>query len=671
MERIAPLAKILAEANGIDWQKLHGTGEGGLIVEQDILNYLSRIMSGEEEPPATPVDAPPADWTGSMPSADLLKGAGVDSDIASFVEQARPVSPQVPAMPNVPNLDQDALEFELDDDEPVSTSASIIDISGVPAVGAAPNVPEVPAPAPHAPAAGGWDWNAPAPAAAPPEFKLPETPLSVPQVEAPNLKAPSFDLPNVAAAPSVAAPSFDLPQFDLPSTPTVPEVAAQAPALGAAEALGGGVAAVGLGSLLSQLYHKDETPSRDAQAPAFTSPSASSAADIHFDTPSAPVPQLEIPTFGAPHAEAPASAELPAAPELKVAEVQHAESPAASHAATDWMTPSVPAHTVQTPSLELETHAAPAPAAPVPEQAVPAASAWDWNAPAQPVAPVTADDAAVHEAQVQPEPEEAPAHEMHGHEAALHEAPVQAEATPAPVTPAPVTSEPAPTQEADAHLAETPAPAPVQEHDHAAAAPTPTAAPTAPEAVAHEAAPAASAEEPPAESAPVAPVAVSAEPPTPQPADAVWFGTYLRREANLDKVSDLHSQLVGVLGRDVPLAFLVARAAQRHLGTLGLHHVALHDSQTYRTRTVQASHLRDAVSALDTDHDGTPDLLVVDAAAHGLDDLHYPHTTTLSVGRMQDGQATLSLNGKLDTAQAARFLAQVADTLQEPLVLVL
>ena len=103
MERIAPLAKILAEANGIDWQHLHGSGEGGLVVEQDILNYLTRIMSGEEEPPATPVDAPPPEWTGTelppgggllapgMPSMDMLSSAGVDSDLAALVGQPRPV----------------------------------------------------------------------------------------------------------------------------------------------------------------------------------------------------------------------------------------------------------------------------------------------------------------------------------------------------------------------------------------------------------------------------------------------------------------------------------------------------------------------------------------------------------------------------------------------------
>ena len=85
MERIAPLAKILAEANGIEWEQLRGTGAGGTIVEQDILDYLTRVMSGEAEPPSTPVDAPPPDWNGEdfpgagagMFDAGALSRAGV------------------------------------------------------------------------------------------------------------------------------------------------------------------------------------------------------------------------------------------------------------------------------------------------------------------------------------------------------------------------------------------------------------------------------------------------------------------------------------------------------------------------------------------------------------------------------------------------------------------
>jgi len=44
--KITPLARRLAEENGIDWRKLQGTGPDGLIVERDILAYLAKVMAG-------------------------------------------------------------------------------------------------------------------------------------------------------------------------------------------------------------------------------------------------------------------------------------------------------------------------------------------------------------------------------------------------------------------------------------------------------------------------------------------------------------------------------------------------------------------------------------------------------------------------------------------------
>ncbi len=115
MEMIAPLARVLAEANGIDWRRIDGSGNQGEVVEQDILNYLTRVMSGEEEPPATPVDLPPPDWNGEAPSLEMLSAAGVDSDIANFVSSARPANPELS-----PQLNTDALDFELEfEDEPL------------------------------------------------------------------------------------------------------------------------------------------------------------------------------------------------------------------------------------------------------------------------------------------------------------------------------------------------------------------------------------------------------------------------------------------------------------------------------------------------------------------------------------------------------------------------
>lgn len=569
MERIAPLAKILAEANGIEWQKLPGTGEGGMIVEQDILNYLSRIMSGEEEPPATPVDLPPPDWTGSsVPSADMLKGAGVDSDIAAFVEQSRSTSPQIPAMTPSASLEQDALEFELDDEEDLSAPAP-----QAPATSAfsAPT-PEVPPVAEVKPAPA-WDWNAPAAQSMPaPAAPMPE--ISVPAVSVPEI-----------SVPEVAAPSFSAPSFAAPEAP----VAAHTSTADAGAAIGGTVAAAGLGSLLSRLYHKE--PESAAIAPA-----------AHTEEHSAPV-------IEAPVAEAPAF-NAPSPSEFSVPGTTPLSTPASAPAFVE----PAPAE-VHVPAVE-PTWQEPKPEWDAPQSAVAAPESAAPQVAEPEVHEAEPQMAAHHEPGIHHQEEEAPV------EAAQHEPePSHAEAAAEP-------------QHPEQHRTEE------QPHTEPEAAPAVAAAP-------------------------------KTERPASVPGEAVWLGTYLRRDANVAPISDLRGQLSSALERDVPLAFLVARAAQRHADTLGLSSVAIQDTGLNRARSVSGSPLRDAVNALDTDHDGTPDLLIVDAGSLDMDDLHYPHTATLSVGRVQDGRAALTLNGDLDAARAAQFLAQVAGTLEQPIVLVL
>ncbi|MEW6421527.1 MAG: E3 binding domain-containing protein [Deinococcota bacterium] len=441
MERIAPLAKILAEANGIDWRNLSGSGEGGMIVEQDILNYLTRVMSGEEEPPPTPVDAPPPEWTGTelpagaglfgagMPSADMLSSAGVDSDLAALVGQPQPV-PQ----PAATHPEDDALEFELEDDEVVPPAAAA------------------------------------------------SSPVASEEARAP--------LEQVADSVAVPQPE-----------PVAARAETPAPAAAAA---GGGVMA-GLGSLLSRLYQQP--------APAQPAPAAPEVPAAQASTP----PQLDV--------------------EAPVAEVV------------------VPAVSPESPRSE---------------------------APTEPV-PAT---------------------------------PVEAEVAAAPQTAKEQTPDPA-----------------------------------APEVALPVTAPLPAAET--------------------RTREAVWFGTYLRRDANLAPAAELRRQLVAALGQDVPLALLVARAAQRHAATLDLETVAVQDLGANQARTAQPGGLRDALAALERAHEGTPDLLVLDAGTLDLDDLHLPHTLTLSVGRVQEGRAALTLQGDVDPVRAARFLTDVAGTLEEPIILVL
>ncbi|KQQ97803.1 E3 binding domain-containing protein [Deinococcus sp. Leaf326] len=468
MERIAPLAKILAEANGIEWQGLHGSGEGGQIVEQDILDYLTRVMSGEADPPSTPVDAPPPDWNGEdipgggMFDASALSRAGVDTDIAQFVEQSRVPTPATPVQSGPVSA---ASDFELDDGEE--------------------DLLLPPAPQPAAPVA-------PVMAAAP-------APAAGPVLG----RAGSAPVPPAAHVPSTPAP-------------------APAPA-----------PAGGLGNLLSRLYQK------------------------------------------------PAAAPEPAAPPAPVMSA-----------------PEVVARAVPEP---VSTPAEPAPVVPAPVVTEPVVAQPVIAEPVPVAAPVVA----------------APAPEV--------SAPVPTPEVAAPVQPA--YTPPAPVQ---------PMPAPVV---------PPVAAPVQPAPAQHQPS--------------------AAQPPR----DAVWFGTYLRREANVTGLMDLHGQLSEALGREVPLALLLARAAQHHAAALGLDTLAIQDVQASRVRTVQSGSLREALAGLDGDFGGTPDLLIVDAGTLDLDDLHYPHTLSLSIGRVQGGRVGLSLQGNVEPDKAARFLAGVAQTLEKPVIL--
>lgn len=66
---IAPLARRLAEENNVDWRRLGGSGDGGRIVERDVLTYLAKVMAGEEELDPTPEPVP--EGMHAWPDADV------------------------------------------------------------------------------------------------------------------------------------------------------------------------------------------------------------------------------------------------------------------------------------------------------------------------------------------------------------------------------------------------------------------------------------------------------------------------------------------------------------------------------------------------------------------------------------------------------------------------
>jgi hypothetical protein len=66
---IAPLARRLAEENNVDWRHLIGSGDGGRVVERDVLGYLARVMAGEEDVDPTPEPVP--DGMAAWPEHDV------------------------------------------------------------------------------------------------------------------------------------------------------------------------------------------------------------------------------------------------------------------------------------------------------------------------------------------------------------------------------------------------------------------------------------------------------------------------------------------------------------------------------------------------------------------------------------------------------------------------
>ena len=72
---ITALARRLAEQNNVDWRALSGSGDGGRIVERDVLDYLARVMAGEEALDPTPEPLP--DGMETWPDQDPeLRAAG-------------------------------------------------------------------------------------------------------------------------------------------------------------------------------------------------------------------------------------------------------------------------------------------------------------------------------------------------------------------------------------------------------------------------------------------------------------------------------------------------------------------------------------------------------------------------------------------------------------------
>ena len=127
---ITALARRLAEQNNVDWRGLDGTGEGGRIVERDVLDYLARVMAGEEALDPTPEPLP--DGMEAWPDQDpALRQAGqattlgeLRQEIGSAVRDDPAPSEEVTVTPSTAAVDEDVFLF---DDEPVTAAQPLED----------------------------------------------------------------------------------------------------------------------------------------------------------------------------------------------------------------------------------------------------------------------------------------------------------------------------------------------------------------------------------------------------------------------------------------------------------------------------------------------------------------------------------------------------------------
>lgn len=207
--KITPLARRLAEENGIDWRQIQGTGPDGTVVERDILAFLARVMAGEVNlPPAPEEIAPPPSSIPDMAQAQAaLQKEGVQlGDLVPPPPASRVASPVPSPSPLSAAPTMDDIEFDLDFDLDTPTS---------PVPPAAAAFEEVPTLAPEPPIVPDFDEPEPLVAAEP----LPTLQWEEPEAVSSPLSAvaPLPDInPELAALPSLPTETDLEP---LPSTP--------------------------------------------------------------------------------------------------------------------------------------------------------------------------------------------------------------------------------------------------------------------------------------------------------------------------------------------------------------------------------------------------------------------------------------------------------------------
>jgi hypothetical protein len=122
---ISPLAKRLAEENNVRWQELKGSGAGGKVVERDVLEYLARVMAGEEALDPTPEPVP--EGMDAWPEEDVVawkRDNGALDDLQAGLSASERVDDDLMLDADAPDDDDGELISEdiflFDDGEPES-----------------------------------------------------------------------------------------------------------------------------------------------------------------------------------------------------------------------------------------------------------------------------------------------------------------------------------------------------------------------------------------------------------------------------------------------------------------------------------------------------------------------------------------------------------------------
>lgn len=131
---IAPLAKRLAEENNVNWRALTGSGANGRILERDVLEYLARVMAGEED--VNPTSEPLPEGMDAWPEEDVKSYYGVDTsaetpafdsdidDTSLFVEAAEPAPVDSSLSEDIFLVDEEDLSVSAASHEPIVYDAS-------------------------------------------------------------------------------------------------------------------------------------------------------------------------------------------------------------------------------------------------------------------------------------------------------------------------------------------------------------------------------------------------------------------------------------------------------------------------------------------------------------------------------------------------------------------